>query len=226
MKKLLAIVLSVMLVLGCAAMAESAPDITGTWYGSMVGMVLQLDLNADNTYAMTMMGEAIGEGSWELEGEAMYLDRGSEAETVFAVTADSLSASDEGMGMEVTFTREPIEQFVAPEKVAVDDITAFNGTWSGTMVSIPEMGMSLDMSAAKEELGEMLGMQDTSLVITDGSAVVFGGDTIAFEFTDGHLYLGAGDEEVDLSMSIDMNEDGTIVMEMFGMQFFFEKAAE
>lgn len=223
MKKILAILLAAVMLLGCTAMAETV-DLTGSWYASMAGMALQLDLNADNTYAMSMMGEVAGDGVWELDGETLYLDRGTETETAFAVTADSLYAAEDGM--ELNFTREPVEQFVAPAKVAAEDASAFNGSWNGTMVSIPELGMSLDISAAKEELGEMLGMEDTTLVIEDGNAAVFGAEAIAFEFTEGHLFLGVGDEEMNLSMSIDLNEDGTIVLEMLGMQFFFEKAAE
>ena len=44
MKKLLSLVLALMMVLGCAAMAE---DVTGTWYADMFGMPVTLEVNED-----------------------------------------------------------------------------------------------------------------------------------------------------------------------------------
>jgi len=218
MKKVFALILALAMVLCSVAMAETATAVTGSWYASMAGIVIQLDLNEDGTFAMSLMGET-NTGAWELEGDTLYMERGTEAEVACAVTADSLTAASGEM--ELVFTREPIEEFVAPEKVTVDDVAAFNGTWNGTMVSA--FGMTFDMDAAQAELGAMLGLEDTKVVIDNGSVSMFGQEAEAFEFADGHLKLAAGSEEMDLSVTVDMNADGTIVLEMMTIQFFCEK---
>lgn len=214
MKKILAILLAAMLLLGCTALAEAA-DITGTWYGSMAGLPLQLELNADGTYAMTVLDDAT-EGVWETEGDQLYMDRGTEGETVMSITDEALTYG----GGEIVFTREPIEAFIAPAKVAVDDITVFDGTWEATLLYVE--GVTLDIVTAQEMLGDMLDMQNTLLVIDNGSVSIFGAEALDFQLTEGRLYVSGGENEI----SVDMNEDGSIVLETAGIQFYFEKAEE
>ena len=215
MKKMLAILLAAMLLLGCTALAEAVPDILGTWYGSMAGVTMELELKDDGTYSMKAFGDETN-GTWETEGDKLYMDRGAEGETVMDFTAEALTFAEAN----IVFTREPIEAFVPPAKAAVDDITAFDGTWEGTLVCVE--GITLDIAAAKEVIGEMLDMKNTQLVIDNGNVSVFGADALLFELADGHLVISAG----EMKITIDMNEDGSIVLETAGIQFFFEKVDE
>lgn len=219
MKKIIALVLTLVMLACSAAMAETAVDVTGTWYGSMAGMVLQLELAADGTYVMSFAGEE-DLGVWEIEDNKLYMQRGTETETVLDMTESSLSIQSEDM--EVVFTREPIAAFEAPAKVAVEDASVFAGNWVGTKAYL--YGMVLDMEEVQSEMGDFLGMKDTGLVIDGTNVAVFGGEADEFVFANGHLEMIVGDEEFSLSSFVDMNEDGTITYELMGMQFFFEKA--
>lgn len=66
MKRLTSLVLALLLALTMmvGAFAETA-DVTGEWYGELLGIQVTLTINADGTYKMDIAGMDSEEGVWE-----------------------------------------------------------------------------------------------------------------------------------------------------------------
>ena len=222
MKKLIA-ALMVLVMLCCGfAMAETTTDVTGTWYASLAGMVVTLQINADGTVTMEVPGMGNNEGVWEIEGDTLYINRGQEDETPLTITADGALADPEGA---LTFGREPIAAIELPAIVPAADISAFNGTWNAGIINA--YGMTLDMETAMAEgLGMLVGAdEDLSMVIDNGSVSVFGSEAITMNFVDGHLEMIFEDETMaSLNQYVYTTEDGSVCYELMGMQIYFNKA--
>lgn len=225
MKKLIAALMALVMLCCGFAMAETATDVTGTWYASLAGMVVTLELNPDGTVLMDVAGMGSNEGVWEIEGDTLYINRGQEDETLLNVNADGTLADPDGM---MNFGREPIAAIELPGAVPAADISAFNGTWSASIINA--FGMTLDMETAMAEgLGMMLGVseeaQDLTMVIDNGSVAIFGSEAIAMNFVDGHLESIFEDEEMTaLNQYVRVMEDGSLCYELMGMQIYFNKA--
>ena len=125
MKKILTVVLTLVLALSmlCGACAEAA-DVTGIWYGDVYGMVATLTINEDGTYALEIMGDSTP-GAWVLEGDQVYMDKGTEAEAVFTYDAAAQALDWDG----VIFGREAIEQWMPAAARADAAIEEFAGEW-------------------------------------------------------------------------------------------------
>lgn len=224
MKKVAALILTLAMVLCSVAVAETAVAVTGTWYASMYGMVVQLDVNEDGTCVMDIAGFGANTGVWEVEADKLYIDRGTESETVLTIEGETMTASSETETL--IFTREPVAVFEAPATVAAADIADFNGTWEGQHISL--FGMTLDVATAQAELGEMMNMDTATVVIADGMVSVFGAEAEAFEFADGILKCGEIKEDMDLTQTVSLNEDGTLVyhLGLFDMSVYCTKVAD
>lgn len=156
MKKTMAILLSLALVLSLLSVgaAGQSADITGLWYGDLYGMVMTLTLEGAGDYTLEMDGEDTDIGKWELDGEALKMDAGTERESIFVYNGESIYA-DFGESMEIFFTREPIEPF-QPAAARTDvKLEEFSGEWVCTLVSMygmqvpPEIGeMDMQLSIA------------------------------------------------------------------------------
>lgn len=213
MKKIVAVLVVLALSLCTVCFAET--DLTGVWYADVYGMVVELYVNEDNTVSMVIGEESVGEGVWEVEGDVFYINRGLDDESTLTIGEGTLFNELEGMN----FGREPIAPFVAPAVVPAADIADFNGTWNLSILYM--YGMALDAEAAFAEMGDMLGMQDTTFVIENGSVIIFGVEPAQeFEFVDGMLSMAAPEGMEDFVQSIQLNDDGSIVYETMGIQFF------
>lgn len=220
MKKIAAVALSVLLVLAlaCTAVAE-AVDVTGTWYISMFGMNIVLELNADGTYTMDMSAMGAEEpetGSYAFDGANITMDPGGEAETVIPYDAETNTFGAEGM----TISREPVAAFEAAPAVAITDIAQIAGSWKADMVSA--FGMTLptaqaDMSLTLNVEGDnvalnldFLGEEKLELTgeVKDGAVVCV---VAATEYTSESIY------------TINLLEDGTVAasFDMIGETVIF-----
>ena len=179
MKKIIAFILSLMLLLSCAAIAET-------------------------------------DGSWESEGGKLYMDRDSEAETIFSIGEDTIVTEEEG----VVFGREPIAEIVLPNPVPASAMSDFDGIWKLSIMDA--FGMTIDAVTAQEALGEQLNMENSDLVISNGVVNIFGSSEQSFAFEDGKLILAIpGDEEGSMTQTIELTEDGGIVYTLMGMGLYF-----
>ena len=218
MKKILALVLALTMMMGCTALAE---DLTGAWYGDMFGMPMNLTLNADGTYTIDIMGEA-DEGTWVQEGEGIIMDKGTEGElpAVYDAANNTLTVSQEGM--EVVFGREAVEVFVPAEPKADATIEEFAGSWEAANMYFMDMlvptefaGMSMKLDIEGTLVTMILNLGEE----TDDVATLEG------VFADGAITLTipATDMTAETVFVVKLLQDGTLSCEfdMAGMTVIF-----
>ena len=140
MKKILTAIMALMM-LALMATGAMAEDVLGDWYAEVYGMVAKLTLNADGTYLLDLGGAA--EGTWVLEGDALYVDKGTETEGVLAYDA---AAQVLDMAGEMIFGRDVLVAW-APAAVRAEAALAdFEGVWSASNVDC--FGALLPVDAA------------------------------------------------------------------------------
>lgn len=149
MKRLTSLVLALLLALTMmvGAFAETA-DVTGEWYGELLGIQVTLTINADGTYKMDVAGMDSEEGVWEKNEDGnLVMDKGTEGEGLVTVTETGLSTEQDGM--KIDFTREaPAED----EELTISTETTeeeLQGKWQATSVIMN--GMSVPMSMVGQE---------------------------------------------------------------------------
>ncbi len=136
MKKLLAILLSfaLLLVPALALGEEEAPaDITGLWFAEVEGMVVELTLNADGTYAVAIPaqpGESIT-GAWAEKDGFLYFD-GSDLPQINVLGTDVLKWIDYD-----AFLRREAPLIYAPADPLSDaPVELFTGYWQAQYVAV------------------------------------------------------------------------------------------
>lgn len=233
MKKMLAMLLAAVMLLGCMTLAVAeALDVTGTWYlnklvadgmtlnAADLGMNLMLTLNEDGTAVSSVVGvEDEGVGSWAMTDGALTVTIDEDTLEV-AVVDGSLVIEDDGAQM--VFTREAsVPAFVPAAVVAIEDVAAVDGTWNVSLISV--MGLTVSMEEAGTETMEMLlGDAEPQIVLEGGNVSLFGGDMAPATLADGVLTIGS--EEEGMLLTISLLEDGMLDLNMMGIEFYFVKA--
>ena len=145
MKKRYALLLTMAFGMAVTCNGMAAEDVTGEWYGNMYGMPITLTLDESGEYSMDMDGEEGETGTWELDGETFYMDRGTDAELGLAYDGETLSIEEDGM--ELMFSRDPeaAAGFVPAEARTDSELEEFAGHWTATQVSAFGMTASLDL---------------------------------------------------------------------------------
>ena len=196
MKKLFAILLSLALLLVPAlALAEgevAAP--TGDWYGEAGGLVLQLTLNPDGTYAAALVGseQAAKTGAWALEDGFIYLD-GALLPQINVLGDDVLKWTE----MDVFLRRELPLIYAPAEPLADAPLDLFAGYWRGQYV-----GLDGAMLFAQDALGEVVALY------IEGQNVALGGDffgnaIVEMAYADGALSLSLDGQPLTLQLQRD-----------------------
>lgn len=218
MKKLLSLVL--ILCMACMlipAMADE--DISGEWYGSLMGMGVTITLNADTSYAISMSGNVAEEGTWKVEeGKLITVPANGNPETTFEIQEAALYANMDGM--ELTLTRDPANAPAAVEIAeAKTDATAeeYYGTWACSAIEVD--GMTLDAATYTSVAGSSL----PQLKISEGKVEFIGEDmissmlnmfTLAPVYADGAINTTAsltlGDQSMAMTVQLQMLQDGQI----------------
>ncbi len=216
MKKRYALLLTAAFSMAVTCNVMAAEDVTGEWYGNMYGMPLELTLDESGTYSMTMGGEEEDTGTWELDGETFYMDKGTDDELSLAYDGETLSMEEDGM--ELMFSRDPeaATGFVPAEARTDSELEEFAGHWTATQISA--LGVTAPL--------EMFEVENVELDITDNKVkfILAGGDTfgewevadLEGELTDGVLAFAieTGDEDSEDSetwaWAAQLLEDGTM----------------
>lgn len=244
MKKLLSLLLSVAMLLGCVAFAEGV-DYTGTWVLTgaeadgvqmgpstlaLVGMDMKVTLNADGTAVLSAMGMEDA-GTWVVTETGVSLTDASDVTNVMNYRDDMLVMEDAGAVM--MFTREgaapAIAESTGPVAQANVDPAAFEGQWLLTKVNMLGMEMPADamgmyMAFVFADGTGILGDNSTE----DGSIqtvnVVYTVEEIEGTGTALNVALeGAADEE---PLYLFMAEEGYLFVSEEGVYMVFEKQVE
>lgn len=210
MKKTLAMLLSLALVLSLFSVGEAAQaaDITGVWYASLYGMVMTLTLDEAGNYTLEVDEDDPDTGTWALDGEALKLDAGTELESIFDYNGESIYA-DLGEGMEAFFTREPVQPFEPAAARTDAKLEELNGEWVCTLVSMYGLQMPPEMAEMDMRLS-IAGEKVTMTLSLMGEAVT---EALQAVFTDGTLTLLQSPEHelADFTAwTIRLLEDGTL----------------
>ena len=211
MKKLLAILLSLALLLVPAlALAEGeAAALTGDWYGEANGLVLQLTLHEDGTYAAALVGSAqeAKSGAWALEDGFIYLD-GALLPQISVLSDDVLKWTE----MDVFLRREqpwvyaPADPSAAPNEL-------FDGYWRAQYV-----GLDGAMLFAEDALGEVVALY------IEGQNVALGGDffgnaIVEMAYSDGALSLSLDGQPLTLQLQL----DGFLRLTLPNLTLYFDR---
>ena len=253
MKKLLSLVLTLAMLLGCVAFAEGV-DYTGTWVLTgaeadgiqmgpsmlaMVGLDMKMTLNADGSMTMATMGlEEVG--TWTATEAGIAINDGVDTlEVVYQ--NEILVMEDEGATM--MFTREGAAPAIADAPAATVlanvDPKAFEGQWLLTKASMmgmefPAESLGLYMALVLSEGSGIFGSTDdngelVSTAITYTVSEVEGVGT-ALDVIVTNVETG----ETTVVMTLNMQSDGSLVynLDMEGMVITYvftavtEEAAE
>lgn len=157
---------------------------------------------------------------------AVYPEGGSEEEAevmVLAMMEDGTIMGTDNEGTVYVFGNAPVDLDV-PELVPVEDASVLNGTWTfvGAM-------SGADILSAEQLLNEspdtaaFLGYDGTDpyMTVADDVVTVFGTALEGFVLEDGQLVLHAGDEEMDLSVSVALLDNGCACFSEFGVPLLF-----
>lgn len=216
MKKRYALLLATAFGMAVTCNGVAAEEVTGEWYGNMYGMSITLTLDESGEYSMAMDGEEGETGTWELDGETFYMDKGTDSELSLAYDGETLSIEEDGM--ELMFSRDPeaAAGFVPAEARTDSELEEFAGYWTATQVSAFGMTAPLDL----------LEIEKVDLEIADNKVnfMMAGGDLfgeveateLEGELTDGVLafVIEAGEEESEdaetWAWTAQLLEDGTM----------------
>ena len=188
-------------------------DITGLWYGELFGMDLTLDLQADQTFTLSLFDAKVLDGTWTQTPVNMTLkDETTGFEFSMLTEDDHMYNSD----YDVSFDRQaPQPDYTAPATVAAADVSDFDGTYEVTRVGIN--GTYMDFADFLDEDGAVLGVTTNNITIENGQVNAMGiQDLMTFSFTEGRLSSVFFGTEI---ASVQKNEDGTILVTLMGFQF-------
>ena len=199
MKKILSAMTALILILSvlCAGALAEAADITGEWYASLFGISVTMSLNEDGSYVlqMDMEDEEPSEGTWEFDGAALVMDKGSDTEMTLTYDPEAVSFCAEQDGIEFLFTREmPVAFEVAPVR-ADAAIEEFAGAWTCTLI---DAGVTIEGSSVTLAIPDLLSSEEVTVECT---------------FADGALTAIVPSESEyidDMAFTIQLLEDGSM----------------
>ena len=197
MKKLFAILLSLALLLVPALAlgeeGEAPADITGLWYVEVQGLLVEMTLNADGTYAVTIPArpDAGVSGAWEERDGFLHFD-GNELPQVKVLGTDVMKWLDYD-----AFLRREAPLIYAPGSLLSDaPVELFTGYWRAQYVGVN--GAML--------LADTLGAQSAALI--DGTTVALvgpltGETVLETAYADGALTWAADGVSIALALQQD-----------------------
>ena len=212
MKKLISLVL--ILCMACMLVPAVADDIdvTGEWYASMMGIPVEMVLNADGTGVMIVSGQGETAATWTLEGDQITITA-NDSPASGTATADSIILA--AGGIEYVFTREPVSAITIAEVKADAAAEDFYGDWS--IAYMESDGMIMDISQLAE-----LGLAFPNLRLSEGTvefiasseedfySAIFNMMSLVSTYADGALALASTAECASSTGSIELLQDGML----------------
>ncbi len=238
MKKVIALVLSLMMLMACiGAVAEEEPEpenvevveektepmtidpelVLGDWYGETSGVVINIRLKDDGT-AECFVGDAETSDDliWSLNGNVITISSSDGSDPLSGPYTDETLPLASEDGMQVLFVREKIEVYSPADPNLEATIEDFNGTWdgayaymSGAMVSMNEVS---DEHCTISEGKVVFAGEDSSMV------TLFGTEPVELNFDHGTLSykqeLVTDEESIAITLSFWMLQDGVMSMSL------------
>lgn len=229
MKRLTSLVLALLLALTMmvGAFAETA-DVTGEWYGELLGIQVTLTINADGTYKMDIAGMDSEEGVWEKNEDGnLVMDKGTEGEGLVTVTETGLSTEQDGM--KIDFTREAPAADSEGLNISTETTEEeLQGKWQATYVIMN--GRSAPMSMVENDC--IIEVKESNLYLRDLlGQTMLAEIPIPMTFMDGILIASLPTDENTMQMfGVAKLTDGTVLFELgqgdTAMDFLMEAVPE
>ena len=182
---------------------DSEEKLCGDWYALRYGLVIDLKLEEDGKYTLTVpsLDEKTGEGKWALKDVLIFLDGADTAD--FCVLEDGL----DWIGTDIVFTRQMPQGYVPGDRKAAA-AGGFDGYWKAEYVRMMDSYVPADM------------LDDNTDIYIEGTNVALGGailgDVLAvFEEKDGALFLRLGEAEGSPEFTIELLEDGMMRLTVY-----------
>ena len=189
MKKTLALLLAMALLLASAALAEES--VAGDWYADLGGAAAQLTLKEDGTYLLTIPGSEPLAGEWKAEDGFVYIDGAEEAE--LWINGEGRLVLAEGG---ILFNREAPETYAPAEPRENTLLEIFAGYWKSAYVDVD--GVPLPARLAED---------NTDLYVEGHSAIlggpVFGDKLVTLTYENGALSCEADGLNVLMQCQLD-----------------------
>lgn len=213
MKKILSgmTVLTLILSVLCSGALGEAIDVTGEWYANFYGISMTMTLNDSGSYTMQMdmEGEEPSDGTWEFDGTALVMDKGTDDEMTLSYDSEAVSFYAEQDGMEFVFTREMPQTFEAAPVRTDATIEEFAGAWACTLID------AMGIQAPPEMMGIHVDIKIEDSSVTLVIPELLGAEEVTIEgaFAEGTLTVtvpAESDYVEDTVFTLQLLEDGTM----------------
>lgn len=121
--------------------AENDKDITGTWTGSSMGIPIEMTVNDDGTYQISVDGENKETGSWVLKDKDFIMDMDSDYELNMKYNGDSIFV--DSSDIDIGFCKTPADVKTDEQKIDVSE-SDFNGVWKVDTVEFEKLAAGPD----------------------------------------------------------------------------------
>lgn len=121
--------------------AENDKDITGTWTGSSMGIPIEMTVNNDGTYQISVDGGNKETGSWVLKDKDFIMDMDSDYELNMKYNGDSIFV--DSSDIDIGFCKTPADVKTDEQKIDVSE-SDFNGVWKVDTVEFEKLAAGPD----------------------------------------------------------------------------------
>lgn len=148
-RKIILAILAVAMIAGTLAAplaqvfaAGTEKNVTGTWYGSSMGIPITMDVMENGTYKVSVDDGNEEEGVWTVENDEFVMDKDTDYEMSLQFDGNSIFLDDED-GIDFEFEREPTEKETEEVKKDVKE-SDFIGAWKADNVDFEGISSTPD----------------------------------------------------------------------------------
>lgn len=148
-RKIIVAILAVAMIAGTLAAplaqvfaAGTEKHVTGTWYGSSMGIPITMDVMENGTYKVSVDDGNEEEGVWTVENDEFVMDKDTDYEMSLQFDGNSIFLDDED-GIDFEFEREPAEKETEEVKKDVKE-SDFIGAWKADNVDFEGVSSTPD----------------------------------------------------------------------------------
>lgn len=159
-RKILVAILAVAMIAGtlAAPLAQvfasgTEKNVTGTWYGSSMGIPITMDVMENGTYKVSVDDGNEEEGVWTVENDEFVMDKDTDYEMSLQFDGNSIFLDDED-GIDFEFEREPAEKETEEVKKDVKE-SAFIGVWKADNVDFEGVSSTPDTLGVSNVFAEI-----------------------------------------------------------------------
>lgn len=159
-RKIIVAILAVAMIAGTLAAplaqvfaAGTEKHVTGTWYGSSMGIPITMDVMENGTYKVSVDDGNEEEGVWTVENDEFVMDKDTDYEMSLQFDGNSIFLDDED-GIDFEFEREPAEKETEEVKKDVKE-SDFIGAWKADNVDFEGVSSTLDTLGVSNVFAEI-----------------------------------------------------------------------